>query len=248
MLSGLARRLRGRLRGADAAPEPARQWRRAQAALAGARSVVDLGCGGRPHERATVAVDAFLEPAQRALGHGARLDAAAFRRRGVAFVQAELGALPFADKAFDVAWASHVFEHLPDPGRACAEMRRIARAGVIVTPSAFAEIAFGRPYHRWLVLARGRTLIFVRKTAPEDRPFGEHPVAAGAGRYRVAADTNPFDLLLDDGGWYRGRERMPRLARRLRAHWYAHSPVTEVVFTWEDGFDCLVVHEDGRVD
>jgi SAM-dependent methyltransferase len=250
VLTGLVRRLGRRVlgRSGGARPAPSPEWRAAQAALERATSVVDLGCGGHPHPRARIAVDAFLEPVQRALGHGATLEASAFRRRGVAFVQAHLGALPFADKAFDVAWASHVFEHLPDPRRACAEMQRIARAGVIVTPSAFAEIAFGRRYHLWLVVARGRTLVFVRKTPPEDCPFGDHPLATGDGRYRVSPATNPFDLLLDDGGWYRGRERMRRLSRRLREHWYGHSPVTEVVFAWEGDFDCVVVHEDGRVE
>ncbi|MEJ5376954.1 MAG: methyltransferase domain-containing protein [bacterium] len=45
-----------------------------------------------------------------------------------------MAALPFADKTFDFAYAHHVFEHLPDPKRAFAEMCRIVNAGPIETP------------------------------------------------------------------------------------------------------------------
>jgi hypothetical protein len=41
---------------------------------------------------------------------------------------------------------------------------------------------------------------------------------------------------------------MGRLSRRLRAHWYSHSWVTEVTFVWEGSFDCTVIHEDGRLE
>ena len=60
--------------------------------------------------------------------------------------------------------------------------------------------------------------------------------------------TNPFDILLNEGGWYHGRERMPRLNRLLRHFRYTHSPVHKVVFLWEEKFDCIVIYEDGRVE
>lgn len=224
------------------------EWRELQRRLQKAKKVIDLGCGTNPHPRAMVGVDAFLEPVQRALGYGRRIRVEDFRKRGVQFIQADLTALPFADKSFDFAYAHHVFEHLPDPQKACAEMRRIAKAGAIITPSIFAEIAFGRPYHLWLVIARGNTLIFVRKMAYEDCPFGKHPIPKKKGGYIVTSETNPFDILLNDGGWYHGREKMPRLSRLLRKYWYSHSPVMEVVFLWEGDFNCVVVHEDGRIE
>jgi SAM-dependent methyltransferase len=208
---------------------------------------VDLGCGSLPHARAAVGVDAFRAPVQRELGAGAPLTATAFRQRHVQFVQANLEALPFRNQEFDFAYSHHVFEHLVDPKQACAEMMRVAGAGVIITPSVFAEVAFGRPYHRWFVLARGRTLLFVRKRADEDRPFGLHPERTSDGGYRATAETNPFELLLNDGGWYHGSEALPRLSRLLRGFWYSHSPVTEVVFLWRTSFECIVVEEDGRV-
>jgi SAM-dependent methyltransferase len=248
--SPLGRRLaalRARLRGDEVRPVAA-EWQLMEERLSRAKRVVDLGCGATPHPRATAAVDAYLAPTQRNLGHGASLDRRLFSTLGVSFVQADLGVLPFADKAFDFAYASHVFEHLPDPKRACAEMARVAHAGAIVTPSIFWEFAFGRPYHLWFVIARGSRLVFVRKTLREDRAFGEHPAPVSSGGYRVTPETNPFDILLNDGSWYRGQEGMPRLSRRLRALLHGRSPVLTVVFLWQERFECLVVHEDGRVE
>jgi SAM-dependent methyltransferase len=228
--------------------EPSPEWQALEAELSKAQRVVDLGCGARPHPKATVAVDAFLEPEHRTLGAGPVIDPNAFEKSNVRFVQADIANLPFADKEFDFAYSHHVFEHLPDPKKACAEMCRIARAGAIITPSIFSEVAFGRPYHLWLVIARKDTLLFIQKTDRENCQFGDHPVPRKNGRYSVASTTNPFDILLNDGRWYWGLQRMPRLSRLLRKFWYSHSPVTEVVFLWKGTFNCLIVHEDGGTE
>lgn len=224
------------------------EWKELQTYLQQAKRVIDLGCGANPHPRAIVGVDAFLQPLQRTFGYGPEIRAGDLRKRGVEFVQADLAALPFADKSFDFAYAHHVFEHLSDPKKACAEMCRIAHAGVIITPSPFAEIAFGRPYHLWLVLARGNTIVFIRKTQREDRPFGDHPVPRIGGGYKVTPQTNPFDILLNDGRWYHGREGMPRLSRLIQTYWYSHSPVMETIFLWKRCFSCIVIQEDGSIE
>jgi SAM-dependent methyltransferase len=224
------------------------QWVRLQRLLSASKRLVDLGCGANPHPKASVAVDALLKPVHRSLGHGPELDSNTFRKRGIWFVQADLAALPFSNNEFDFAYSHHVFEHLPDPKKACSELCRIAQRGAIITPSPFAEIAFGRPYHLWLVLARGNKLIFVKKLSGEDRPFGEHPIQRGNGGYSTTEMTNPFDILLNEGGWYQGNERMPRLSHLLREYWDSHSPVMEVVFLWEGSFDCIVVQEDGSLE
>lgn len=229
-------------------PAVSAEWVILQERLRAAKRVVDLGCGADPHPRASVCVDAFLEPEHRTLGYGPRIDVAAIQERGQQFVLADLTALPFHDKEFDFAYSHHAFEHLPNPKKACAEMCRIARAGAIITPSVFSEIAFGRPYHLWLVLARGNTLVFVQKMAREDRPFGEHPMPKVDGGYRVTPQTNPFEILLNYDDWYRGREQMARLSRLLQGYWYSHSPVIEVVLLWDERFNCLVVHEDGHIE
>jgi len=227
-------------------PTPSPEWKAVGERIERAGRVIDLGCGASPHPRAMVGVDAFLDPRQRALGHGPKIDPAELASQGFRFVRADLTALPFADKTFDFVYSHHAFEHLPDPKKACAEAARIGTAGAIITPSPFSEIAFGRRYHLWLVFCRGNTLFFVRKQPREDCPFGEHPEFVH-GRWRAASKTNPFDILLNDGHWYRGRERMPRLGRLIRRYWYSHSPITETVFLWEGNFQCVVVREDGSI-
>ncbi|AJY69266.1 glycosyltransferase [Geobacter sulfurreducens] len=210
------------------------------------RNVVDLGCGNCPIEGATVGVDFYLEPKERALGQGARIDLEAFRRRNIRFVNQSIDKpLPFADKEFDFAYSHHVFEHLDDPATACREVMRIARAGAIVTPSPFAELMFGRPYHRWLVMDRGRTLYFFRKRPEEDRPFGNSPERNSAGELLTDDMTNPFDMVLNDGGWYQEPfcATTQRLSEKIRTYWYGHSPVMETIFLWRDGFDFKIIDD-----
>ena len=228
-------------------PTPSPEWQALAERMEQAKRVIDLGCGASPHPRASVGVDAFLDPRQRALGHGPKIDPGQLTSDGFHFVRADLTALPFADKSFDFVYSHHVFEHLPDPKRACAEAARIGVAGAVITPSPFSETAFGRSYHLWLVFSRGNTLFFLRKRAGEDCPFGEHPEFIN-GRWRATGKTNPFDILLNDGHWYRGPQRMPRLARLIRRHWKSHSPVTETVFLWEGNLECVVIREDGSIE
>jgi len=42
------------------------------------------------------------------------------------------GPLPFADRSFDLVYASHVIEHLPEPRQVLADMKRVARRWVYV--------------------------------------------------------------------------------------------------------------------
>jgi SAM-dependent methyltransferase len=217
-----------------------RRYARVLERLRAGGRIVDLGCGNVPVQGATAAVDLHVDPVERALGHGERIQAERFRERGIRFENQRIDRpLPFADKEFDFAYSAHVFEHLEDPATACLEMMRVAKAGVIITPSIFAEVAFGRPYHRWLVIDGDRKLCFFPKKIEEDRPFGEHPAYAEGVGYHATPATNPFDIALDDGEWYRqpvGPETT-RLRNSLRHHYYGHTPVMEVVFNWEDSFD-----------
>ena len=221
------------------------QWRRVEERMAKADRILDLGCGSTPHPRAGFAVDRYVEPEQRLHGEGSRIRADVFEASGTKLAVATLERLPFADAAFDFAYSHHVFEHLEHPERACAEMARVARAGVVITPSVFAEHAFGRPYHLWMVASIGSSLVFLRKLPEVDRPFGEHPRKGADGRFVIDERSNPFDLLLNTPGWYRGRERMPRLSKRLRELWFGHHPVVEVVHHWEGALDCVVIDENG---
>ena len=70
---------------------------------------------------------------------------------------------PFKDKEFDFARCHHVIEHTQDPDKACRELIRIAKAGIISFPPPQAEMMYGRKDHNWYVfIDRGR-LLFVQK-------------------------------------------------------------------------------------
>ena len=54
-------------------------------------------------------------------------------RYGLEFEQADVAALPFEDKSFDLVVSFETLEHVPDPARAIAEFRRVlADDGVLV--------------------------------------------------------------------------------------------------------------------
>jgi ubiquinone/menaquinone biosynthesis C-methylase UbiE len=118
-------------------PHP--QWRTVEERMAKAERILDLGCGTSPHPRAGFAIDRHVGPEQRLHGEGSRIRAEVFEAQGTKLALATLESLPFPDQAFDFAYSHHVFEHLEHPERACAEMSRVARAGVVITPSVFAE-------------------------------------------------------------------------------------------------------------
>lgn len=69
---------------------------------------------------------------------------------GTRVVRAEVRALPFADKSFDVATLFDVIEHLipGDDEAACREMRRVARRFVVVMANNFpSHLPDGRAMH-----------------------------------------------------------------------------------------------------
>jgi SAM-dependent methyltransferase len=61
-------------------------------------------------------------------------------------VAADVAALPFRDGAFDAIKMTEVLEHVPDPGAALAECRRVLRAGGhLVISAPFLERLHGDP-------------------------------------------------------------------------------------------------------
>ena len=190
-------------------------------------AVVDLGCGLNPHPAATAVVEPYLTPTSRFEG---AVDPEAFAARGVRFVRQPMDSdLPFRDKEFDFAICGHAIEHVEDPAKACTEMIRIAKAGLISAPFLFADLLFGRSYHRWLLVDRGGVLYFFRKRSEEDRPFGSEP--------------NPFDVALNSKRWGGASSPFGQISRRLRHLYYTHHKVIEVRFAWRDSFR-FVVAED----
>jgi SAM-dependent methyltransferase len=94
-----------------------------EAALGGARSVLNVGAGTGSYEPAGREVTA-VEPSRVMIEQ---------RPPGAApVVQASAEALPFADGSFDAAMAIITVHHWADAGAGLAEMRRVARGPVIV--------------------------------------------------------------------------------------------------------------------
>lgn len=98
--------------------------------------LLDAGCGGGsitiglaeavapgPVIGLDLEPERLVEAQQRAHRHGVG---------NATFVVGDLYTVPFADAAFDAAFAHHVLQHLRDPGRALRELRRVLRPGGVV--------------------------------------------------------------------------------------------------------------------
>lgn len=116
--------------------------------------VLEIGAGGNPYPRANVLLDAYERTPE-------RVESDLTRDRPVVLAMAER--LPFRDKVFDFAIASHVLEHSADPEAFLNEMMRVARAGYIETPDAFFERINPFTYHRLEVTDRDGTILIYKK-------------------------------------------------------------------------------------
>lgn len=219
------------------------EFKTAQRMIEGAKNMVDLGCGTNPHPRASCAVDKYIEPLHRKFGGNEFINIVRMEAQGIKFVEADLEDLPFEDKIFDVAYSHHVVEHLDNPEKGLCEMQRVARGGVIMCPSIFAEYMFSRQYHKWEITAQGNRLVFIEKDW-DNLWWGEGPQRED-GKVIIASDGNPFDILLNDGNWYKGIHRFKRLTNMMKKYWYGHYKNMETCFVWREKFDYLIIYKDG---
>jgi hypothetical protein len=86
-------------------------------------------------------------------------------------VVASVTHIPFADKAFAAAFASHLLEHLPSTGdakQALDELHRIADRVFISYPSRQSIGGWITPGHKLWVWQRGNTTFFKRRHNPGD--------------------------------------------------------------------------------
>lgn len=95
--------------------------------------ILDAGCG----EGYFTAVLADTFPDADVLGLDASEGAVNYAREhfgaNASFNVGDLFDLPFADASFDVVVCSEVLEHLDEPARAFAELKRVARRRVVLT-------------------------------------------------------------------------------------------------------------------
>jgi SAM-dependent methyltransferase len=99
----------------------------AAAELAGARRILDVGCGDGQISRLGVTIGADLvvgiDPTWN------QVSVARERGGGALFARSGAGALPFPDAAFDAVVACLVFEHIRDVDDAIAEVARVLAPG-----------------------------------------------------------------------------------------------------------------------
>ena len=72
----------------------------------------------------------------------------------------------FDYQQFDWVRSHHSIEHTVDPDKACREMIRVGKAGIISYPPMWSCLLFGRADHRWFVTEDHGRLVFIRKRHP----------------------------------------------------------------------------------
>jgi uncharacterized protein YbaR (Trm112 family) len=121
-----------------------------------AGSVLDVGAGHAAHPRADVVVDKYVaDDFERASSLEVRKP----------LVVADGHAIPFAEASFTYVIASHVLEHATDPIRFARELTRVGASGFVQVPSREAELAFGWPFHPWLIDQADGVLVFHPRAA-----------------------------------------------------------------------------------
>lgn len=116
--------------------------------LAVGRRVLDAGCG--TGYGTIMLLEAGAEAATGLDRDEAALGAAAELGSEATFTQADLAELPFADASFDLVVCFEAIEHVEDPGRVLAELRRVLTGpGVLIISSPNRDhYPPGNPHHR----------------------------------------------------------------------------------------------------
>jgi hypothetical protein len=120
--------------------------------------VVDVGGGHRPFARADVVFEKHpfgLDHRIMPLVHSAPV------------LIVDGTKMPIPRAGCDAVFASHVIEHMPDPGAFIRELKRCAEWTYLEFPSRIRELMFAWSFHEWLVVADGHHLIFYKNDIPQ---------------------------------------------------------------------------------
>jgi SAM-dependent methyltransferase len=208
-------------------------------------SLLDVGSGP-----GTITADlaALLAPgrvtALEATEEALALTSAELERRGLAaeLVVGDVHDLPFPDDAFDVVHAHQVLQHVTDPVRALAEMRRVCRPGgtVSVRESDYAGFAWWpavAELDHWLELYEVAARVNGGEPDAGRRLLG-WARAAGFTEPRVGASTWCFSTPEDRawwGGMWADRILDSDLARQLVAEGRcSRRRLEEISLAWRD--------------
>jgi ubiquinone/menaquinone biosynthesis C-methylase UbiE len=159
-------------------------------AAAGPRRVLEVGCGEG------VVLEYLAARTLAARFEGLELDARALGRARArcpraSLVRGDACALPFRDGTFDVVICLEVLEHLPDPGRALREVRRVSRGGCLLSVP-------HEPFFRLGNVLRGRHLARLGNPSDHLQHWGAREFAAFCGReltVRLRAHAFPWVLV-----------------------------------------------------
>jgi len=159
--------------------------------------VLDVGSGDKPHWRADVLLDRFVDAE-----HGGQRSGRAGALVSRPLFDADAAAMPFADGVFDYVICSHVLEHVPDPAAVIAEITRVGKAGYIEVPEAASAKILDFPSHLWWCRRDSHTLRFTAKQARYfDDEIGRYIAAAGIERRLARLLDSEFDHRITSLHW-----------------------------------------------
>jgi SAM-dependent methyltransferase len=106
-------------------------------------SLLECGCGGNPAMFLAGACEMYtgVDFSSAGLDMAEQRLAAAGVQRAV-LLQAELGAMPFADNSFDAAYSAHALYHIPDADAQAQAMNEIMR---VIKPGGVAVLVLANP-------------------------------------------------------------------------------------------------------
>ena len=176
--------------------------------------VLDIGSGNEPFPHATLLADRYIEPTHHRTTE--------FQSDGKPIIITDVDHLPFANNSFDYVYCAHLFEHVEDPIRACAEVMRVGKRGYIETPTLAKDMLFAwaKGMHKWHLININHNLCFFEYSERQLEGIGS----------RTWRDI------------VRGRWHHP-----LQESLYDNQDLFNMMFTWEDKFSVFVFYLDGSV-